>query len=92
MANDFTGRIWRITGAGVTPFGSLNAKIKGGIWSGFTAGNTFTITDSDGRLYTFTAPADDSVVTFQELGWLSCPVTFGGTFTGEVDLFLAGGK
>ena len=88
MANDFTGRIWKITAAGTTPFGLANVKFKGGIWSGFTAGDTFTITDADGRVYTFTAPAADSVVTFQELGWLSGPLTFGGTFHGEIDLFL----
>lgn len=88
MPNNFTGRIWKIVQAGETPFGTANVKFKGGIWSGFTAGNTFTITDVDGRVYTFTAPADDSVMNFYELGWLSGPLTFGGTFTGEVDLFL----
>lgn len=89
MANDFTGRIWRITTAGTTPFGTCNFKIKGGSWTGMAAaGQTFTITDSDGRVYTFTSSGVDVQVTFFEMGWLSGPLTFGGTFTGEVDLFL----
>jgi len=88
MANDFTGRIWKITGPGTTPFGTLNIKIKGGTWSGDAAGKTFTITDVAGRLYTWTFPLDGSTVTFQELGWLSGPVTLGGDFTTEVNLFL----
>lgn len=88
MANDFTGRIWKITGAGTTPFGTLNVKIKGGSWTGGTAGNTFTMTDVAGRVYTKTWDAATSEIGFQELGWLSGPITFGGTFTGEVDLYL----
>lgn len=89
MANDFSGRIWKIIAAGETPQGTANSKIKGGSWSGGTAADTFTITDVGGRTYTWTYPAGgDSIVTFQELGWLSCPITFGGTFHGEVDLYL----
>lgn len=88
MANDYTGRIWKITGAGTTPFGTLNIKIKGGTWSGDTAATTFTITDVAGRVYSWTYPADGSSVNFQELGWLSGPVTFGGTFTAEINLYL----
>ena len=88
MANDFTGRIWKITTGATTPFGTANVKIKGGSWTGGTSTNTFTITDVAGRVYTWTWDADTQQVTFQELGWLSCPVTFGGTFTGEIDLYL----
>jgi len=88
MANDYTGRIWKITTSGETPFGTANVKIKGGSWSGGTSGNTFTITDVGGRTYTWTWSVDSQQITFQELGWLSGPVTFGGTFTGEVDLYL----
>jgi hypothetical protein len=88
MANDFTGRIWRITTTGTTPFGTVNFKIKGGSWTGGVAGNTFTITDEAGRTYTWTFPTTAEQVTFQELGWLSGPVTFGGTFVGEIDLYL----
>jgi hypothetical protein len=89
MANDFTGRIWRVTAAGTTPFGVANARIKGGSWTGGTAGNTFTITDGDGRVYTSTWSANSQQLTFGELGWLEGPITFGGTFTGEIDLYLA---
>ena len=96
MANDYSGRIWKIDSAGTTPFGTVNVKIKGGAWTGMTAtGQTFTITDSNGRVYTWTATAsslDAGGVSFDELGWLSGPLTFGGTFTGEVLLYLAGGK
>ena len=88
MANDYSGRIWKITTSGLTPFGAANVKIKGGSWSGGTAGNTFTITDEAGRVYTWTWGANSQQITFQELGWLSGPVTFGGTFTGEIDFYL----
>ena len=91
MANDFTGRIWKITAGGSTPFGTANVKIKGGNWSGDTAGNTFIITDVAGRSYLWTYPTNDTV-NFQELGWLSGPLTFSGTFTGEINLYLATGK
>ncbi len=87
--NDFTGRIWRVQVAGETPFGTSNVKIDGGVWTGFTAaGQTFTITDAAGRVYTFTSTTTDGTVNLFKLGWLSGPITFGGTFTGEVDLFL----
>lgn len=96
MANDYSGRIWKIDSAGSTPFGTLNVKVKGGTWTGMTAtGQTFTITDIAGRVYTWTATdsnLDAGGVNFDELGWLSGPLTFGGTFTGEVLLYLAGGK
>lgn len=90
MANDFSGRIWKITTSGTTPFGAANVKIKGGSWTGMTAaGQTFIITDVAGRAYTFTSSGVDTQMTFYEMGWLSGPLTFSGTFTGEVDLFLA---
>jgi hypothetical protein len=90
MANDFSGRIWKITTAGSTPFGAANVKIKGGSWTGMTAaGQTFIITDEAGRAYTFTSSGVDTQVVFYEMGWLSGPLTFSGTFTGEIDLFLA---
>jgi hypothetical protein len=90
MANDFSGRIWKITTGGTTPFGSANVKIKGGSWTGMTAaGQTFIITDVAGRVFTSTSSGVDVQVTFYEMGWLSGPLTFSGTFTGEIDLFLA---
>lgn len=88
MANDYSGRVWKITTTGTTPFGTLNIKFKGGTWAGDTAGKTFTITDVAGRVYSWTYPADGSSVNFQELGWLSGPLTFGGNFTVEVNLYL----
>jgi hypothetical protein len=88
MANDFSGRIWKITNTGSTPFGTQNVKFKGGIWTGGAAAQTFTITDVAGRVYTWTFPADGDTLSFQELGWLSGPLTFGGTFAGEINLYL----
>jgi hypothetical protein len=88
MANDFTGRILKITTVPVTcPL--ANFKVKGGQWTGGTAGQTLTIIDIAGRVYTWTYPSDGELSIY-ELGWLSGPVVFGGTMTtGEVDLFLA---
>jgi hypothetical protein len=89
MANDFTGRIWKITTGGSTPVGAWNVKIKGGIWTGMSAsGQTFTITDIAGRTYTVTSYNADYPIQLLEMGWLSGPLLFGGTFTGEVDLYL----
>jgi hypothetical protein len=88
MANDYSGRIWKITGAGTTPFGTANVKFKGGTWTGAVAAQTFIITDVAGRAFQWTFPADGSAVNFQELGWMSGPLTFSGTFTGEVNLYL----
>jgi hypothetical protein len=88
MANLYNTRIWSITTTGTTPFGALNVKIKGGIWTGGTAGDTFTITDISGNVYSWTFPADGDTVNFQELGWLAGPITFGGTFHGEINLYL----
>ena len=38
MANDYSGRIWKITDTGTTPIGTQNVKFKGGTWTGDTAG------------------------------------------------------
>lgn len=90
MPNNFTGRIWKIVEDGETPFGTANVKFKGGIWSGATAATIFTITDVDGRVYTFKTDAAGATTNFYEMGWLSGPLTFGfsPSASGEVDLFL----
>ena len=88
MANDYTTRLWKITGAGTTPFGAGNVKVKGGSWTGGTSGNTITITPASGVVTTLTWSANSQQITLGELGWLEGPITFGGTFTGELDLFL----
>jgi hypothetical protein len=91
MANDYSGRIWKIVANGSTPFGTSNIKVKGGIWTGGAAGDVFTITDVAGRSYSWTFAADSNV-NFQELGWLSGPLTFSGTWAStsgaEVNLYL----
>jgi hypothetical protein len=92
MAADFSGRIWKLPNGSLpvtTPFGTGNVKIKGGSWTGETvAGKTFIITDVAGRIYTSTWGANSQQITFGELGWLSGPITFSGTTTGEIDLYL----
>jgi len=86
MANDFTGRILKITTTGSIPL--ANIKVKGGTWTGAAAGNVFAITDEAGRLYSWTFPADGSQVSFQELGWLSGPITITTMGGGQVNLYL----
>jgi hypothetical protein len=88
MANDFSGRIWKITAAGTTTEGTANVKIRGGVWTGGTAADTFIVTDVAGRAYTWTYPASGDALNFQELGWLSAPLTFSGTFHGEINWYL----
>lgn len=89
MANDYTGRVWRVTQAGTTPFGLANVKIETIKWSGMTAtAQTFTITDADGRTYTTTSYQADYPVIESPKTWFSGPLTFGGTFTGEINLYL----
>jgi hypothetical protein len=94
MANDFSGRIWKInTFPATTTNGAQNVKIKGGSWTGTqgATANQFTITDGGGRTYTWTWSASGQQVTFGELGWLEGPVTFNASGTapfGEVDLYL----
>lgn len=90
MANDYSGRIWKITGGDTTPFGGANVRFRGGNWTGMSSNATFSITDEAGRVYTWSAPTDGSQVTFFEMGWLSGPVTFSftGTTPGEVNLFI----
>ena len=89
MANSYSGRQWIITAADTTPFGTTNIRVKGGIWTGGTSGQTFIITDIAGRVFTWTFPASGEWVPFQELGWLSGPVSFSGTFGGEVILYIS---
>lgn len=89
MANDYSGRQWKITGAETTPFGTTNIRVKGGIWTGGTAGQTFIVTDVAGHVLTWTFPADNDFLPFQDLGWLSGPVTFSGTFAGEIIWYIS---
>jgi hypothetical protein len=92
MANDFSGRIWKITTVPITTSnGAQNVKIKGGSWTGGVNPNVFTITDGGGRTYTWTWGASTATqqITFGELGWLEGPITFGGSIgTSEIDLYL----
>lgn len=85
MSNDFTGRILRITETGVIPL--ANFKVEGGNWTGAASTNTFSLTDVDGREYTWTFP-DEGDVTITKLGWLSGPVTITAIDGGQVLLYL----
>lgn len=87
MANDFTGRILRITNTGTIPL--ANFKVKGGNWTGGTPADVFTLTDVAGRSYSWTFPTDGSEVAIYELGWLSGPVVITAIPHGQVLLFLA---
>ncbi len=86
MANDFTGRVLKITTTGQIPL--ANFKVEGGIWTGGTAADVFSIVDVAGRQYDWTFPADGSAVTITKLGWLSGPVTITSMPHGEVQLYL----
>ena len=85
MANDFTGRTLKIDTTGLIPL--ANFKVKGGLWTGGTAGNVFTITDAAGRAYNITFPTNNDV-TIPEWGWISGPATITAMPSGEVLLFL----
>jgi hypothetical protein len=85
MANDFTGRVLKITTTGTIPL--ANFKVKGGIWTGGTAADVFTLVDAAGRSYDWTYPASGDVSIF-ELGWVSGPAAITSMPHGEVQLFL----
>lgn len=85
--NDFTGRIWRVVTTGIAPFG--NVKIKGGLWSGGSAGTTLTFTDIAGRTYDFVFPSGGNSISIPEMGWLSGPINFTAMPGGELQLYIA---
>jgi hypothetical protein len=85
MANDFTGRTLKITTTGTIPL--ANFKVKGGLWTGGTAGNVFTLTDVAGRAYDITYPTNNDV-TIPEWGWISGPAVITAMPSGEIQLFL----
>jgi hypothetical protein len=86
MANDYTGRILKLTTTGTIPL--ANFKVAGGIWTGGTAADLFSLVDVAGRQYDFTFPADGSAVTIYKMGWLSGPVVVTSLPHGEVQLYL----
>lgn len=86
MANDFTGRTLKITTTGPIPL--ANFKVKGGIWTGGTAGNVFTMVDAAGRTYDITYPTGGFMVTIPEWGWISGPATITAMPSGEMALYL----
>jgi len=86
VTNNYTGRIWRLVTTGTTPL--ANAKIEGGIWTGATAADLFSIVDVAGRQYDWQYPADGSAVVITKLGWLSGPITITSLPRGEVHLYM----
>lgn len=86
MANDFTGRILKMTTTGQIPL--ANFKVAGGIWTGGTAADVFSIVDAAGRQYDWTYPGDGSAVVITKLGWLSGPVTITALPHGEAQFYL----
>lgn len=85
MANDFTGRTLKITATGTIPL--ANFKVKGGLWTGGTAADVFTLVDAAGRAYDITYPTNNDV-TIPEWGWISGPAVITSIPHGEVLLFL----
>lgn len=86
MANDFTGRTLKITNT-TTNIPLANFKVKGGLWTGGTAGDVFTLVDAAGRSYDITYPTNNDV-TIPEWGWISGPASVTSIPHGEVLLFL----
>jgi hypothetical protein len=87
--NDYSGRILRLVTTGTIPL--ANFKVKGGVWTGGTAADQFSLVDEAGRQYDWIFPSSGMVTIF-ELGWLSGPVTITSLPHGEVQLFLGTGK
>jgi len=83
--NDYTGRIMRLVTTGTIPF--ANFKIEGGIWTGGTASDQFSIVDAAGRQYDWVFPSSGDAVVITKLGWLSGPVTITSLPHGEVHLY-----
>lgn len=79
--NDFTGRIWRIVIAGAIPFGNFN--IRGGVWTGGTAGQTASFVDVAGREYDFIFPSAGHLV-IGPMGWVSGPASITSMPSGEM--------
>ena len=66
--NDFTGRVWRIVTPGAIPFGNFN--VRGGVWTGGTAGTVASYVDAAGREYDYTFPTAGHLI-IGPLGWMS---------------------
>lgn len=85
MANDFTGRVLRITATGTIPL--ANFKVEGGDWTG--GSGSFVLVDAAGRTYTWTWDTTSGVpIVITKLGWLSGPVTISTFGGGEAHLYL----
>jgi hypothetical protein len=80
--NDFTGRIWRIVAVGNIPF--ANFKVKGGVWTGGTAGQTASFVDVAGREYDFVYPSSGNALNIGEMGWVSGPAAITAMPSGEM--------
>ena len=81
MANDFTGRQWRITTTGPIP--GANFKVAGGVWTGATAGAVMSFVDAAGRQFDFTFPTQGQLnVGF--MGWVSGPAVITAMGGGEM--------
>ena len=87
MANVYGSRQMTLTTTGTIPFG--NFKVKGGIWTGSTSGNVFTLVDESGNTMSFTSYANNYPINIPEMGWLSGPVSITSLPSGTVQLYLA---
>jgi len=87
--NDYSGRILRLVTTGTIPL--ANFKVKGGLWTGGTTSDVFSLVDEAGRQYDWVFPQYGNV-SISEMGWLSGPVTITSLPHGEVQLYLGTGK
>lgn len=69
MSNVFYGHQATFTGPQTTFMVLSNIKIRGGVWSGMTAGQSMSIVDLAGKTFVFTAPSGDDVI-IGPLGWI----------------------
>jgi hypothetical protein len=87
VANVFYGHQATIDTVQTSPLIESNIKIRGGVWSGATAGDTLTIVDLAGKTFTFTAPVDTEL-QIGPLGWirgLTIPVIDSGVLNLYLD-------
>jgi len=88
MANNFTGRQLIIdTVPAVIPL--ANFKVGNAVWVDVAAaGDTFTIVDAAGRVYTYVAYQANYPYVIGKMGWISGPATVTVLTSGKVYMYL----
>ena len=73
MANDISGRPWRLDTQQATPVVNTWIKVAHFEWSGFSAAQTLTLTDKNGRvIWSATTPGTlaESEIRSAKVGWV----------------------